>query len=185
MQKKLIGMAVGTAIGLTLAGCGVDKGTATPTTQTPQQPVKSVDLKVSNTTLGNVLTDKDGRTLYLFTKDTPGNSTCYDTCATAWPAVTVDDLPVASGVDSSILGTTARKDGSMQVTVKGMPLYRFASDAAAGDVKGQGNKGVWFVVNSNGDAVRTAAAASTTTAPVKTTTTVPSKSSGYSYGSGY
>ena len=75
-----------------------------------------------NDTLGSFLVDDKGMTLYLFTKDTPNTTVCYDKCATAWPPLLTTGSPVAGeGVDASKLGTTNRTDGTVQVTYNGWP----------------------------------------------------------------
>jgi predicted lipoprotein with Yx(FWY)xxD motif len=96
--------------------------------------------------LGSVLADPAGRTLYRFTRDTSGESTCYNACAAAWPPLLVDAAPAAPADLPGTLSTTARTDGATQVTYNGQPLYYYAGDANPGDVKGQGVGGVWFVV---------------------------------------
>jgi predicted lipoprotein with Yx(FWY)xxD motif len=107
-----------------------------------------------NDSLGSFLVDDKGMTLYLFTKDTPNTSVCYDKCATAWPPLLTTGAPVAGeGVDASKFGTTTRKDGSMQVTYNGWPLYYYEKDKAPGDVTGQNVGDVWFVVSAAGDKV--------------------------------
>lgn len=109
-----------------------------------------------NDQLGSFLVDAKGMTLYLFTKDTPNTSNCYDKCATAWPPLLTTDKPVAGdGVDVSLLGTTKRTDGSSQVTYNGWPLYYYQKDKAPGDVIGQDVGGVWFVVSAKGEQVNT------------------------------
>ncbi len=96
--------------------------------------------------LGAFLTDSNGRTLYLFKKDTLNNSVCYDNCAKAWPPFTASgDLSLPEGVPGT-LGTITRKDGTKQVTYNGVPLYYYAPDTNPGDVKGQGVGNVWFVM---------------------------------------
>lgn len=191
MNKRILGIAVGAIAGLSLSACGGNEGTpsSTSTSSTPSTQAVSApaDVRVANTSLGSVVTDASGRTLYMFTKDVNGTSTCYDQCAVAWPAVTVEDSDlVGDGVDKSLLGTTVRKDGSKQLTLKGMPLYRFASDTKAGDVNGQNNKNVWFVLRSDGSVVRDAAAsggqASTSSTSAPTTSTSTPASNKYSYG---
>ncbi len=93
-------------------------------------------------------------TLYLFTKDTPNTSVCYDKCATAWPPLLTTGAPAGGeGVDASMLGTTTRTDGSVQVTYNGWPLYYYVKDKAASDVTGQNVGDVWFVVSAAGDKV--------------------------------
>jgi predicted lipoprotein with Yx(FWY)xxD motif len=105
----------------------------------------------TNATLGSFLVDGNGRSLYLYTKDTPNTSVCYDKCATAWPPLLTKGAPVAgTGVDATLLGTTNRTDGTVQVTYKGWPLYYYEKDTAAGDVTGQGVGEVWYVVAPDG-----------------------------------
>jgi mono/diheme cytochrome c family protein len=92
--------------------------------------------------------------LYVFLRDTDGESACYDQCATAWPPLLTDDAPVAlDGVDGELLGTTERTDGTTQVTYAGWPLYFFVQDQAAGDVAGQGVNDVWYLVSPAGEAI--------------------------------
>src|SRR3954471_9213314 len=107
---------------------------------------------VANPTLGNILTDSDGRTLYRFTKDTVNaSSACYGGCATAWPPLLIDDgTPVAGeGVNGSLLGVLTRTDGTHQVMYNGMPLYYYSKDTNAGDTNGQLVGNVWFIVHPN------------------------------------
>jgi predicted lipoprotein with Yx(FWY)xxD motif/uncharacterized cupredoxin-like copper-binding protein len=107
-----------------------------PTVQTHQDPK-----------LGTFLTDVKGMTLYLFTKDKPNESVCYDKCAENWPPFTTSggDLTLPADV-SGKLGTITRKDGAKQITYNDIPLYYFAKDDDPGDTYGQGIGGVWFVV---------------------------------------
>jgi predicted lipoprotein with Yx(FWY)xxD motif len=101
----------------------------------------------NNATLGNILTDSRGMTLYTFTKDTANVSNCYDKCAAAWPALMVSGGQSATGtVGGGKLGSIQRKDGSHQVTYNNMPLYYFAKDTKPGDTMGQNVGNVWFVV---------------------------------------
>ena len=99
--------------------------------------------------LGKYLTGEDGKTLYIFKNDTVGDgkSSCYDACATNWPPMILDDgeKAVAGAGASGTIATITRTDGKKQVTYNGAPLYYFAADAAAGDTKGQGLNGKWFV----------------------------------------
>jgi predicted lipoprotein with Yx(FWY)xxD motif len=109
-----------------------------------------------NDTLGSFLVDDKGMTLYLFTKDTPNTTVCYDKCATAWPPLLTNGSPVAGeGVDASLFGTTDRTDGTVQVTYNGWPLYYYEKDKAPGDVVGQDVGDVWFVVSAEGNQVTT------------------------------
>ena len=97
--------------------------------------------------LGTILTDSQGMTLYMYTKDAPGISTCYQGCAAAWPPLLTDGAPVAPDGLPGVFSTTVRTDGTTQVTYNGMPLYYWASDTQPGDTTGQNVGGVWFVVN--------------------------------------
>ncbi len=96
---------------------------------------------------GTILTDVRGMTLYQFTRDEPGVSKCYDACATNWPPLLTDVDPTGPDAVAAGLSTTARHDGSLQVTYNGMPLYLWAKDATPGETTGQNVGGVWFVVN--------------------------------------
>lgn len=86
-----------------------------------------------STTLGKVLTDSAGFTLYRFEKDTaePPKSNCDGDCAKAWPAVPADGATAATGVDKALLGEVTRTDGTKQLTIGGWPMYRYAKDTKA------------------------------------------------------
>ncbi len=119
-------------------------------------PIKPETIGITTTDkLGKILVDGGGRTLYAFAKDSKDTTTCYDKCEVAWPPVlTLDKAAAGEGVDASLLGTTQRKDGTMQVTYKGMPLYYFLKDQAPGDTGGQGVGSVWYVVAPDGTIVK-------------------------------
>jgi predicted lipoprotein with Yx(FWY)xxD motif len=109
-----------------------------------------------NDKLGDILTDAKGMTLYLYTKDTKNTSNCYDKCATNWPPLLTEGKPTAgTGADASLLGTTTRTDGKVQVTYDGRPLYYWIKDQKAGDATGQDVGGVWYVLNAKGEEVET------------------------------
>lgn len=96
--------------------------------------------------LGSFLVGPSGMTLYLYTKDAPDKSNCYGGCAVAWPPLLVSQLPVAGTNVTGKLGTTARTDGSLQVTYDGKPLYYWFKDKKVGDTTGQNVGKVWFVL---------------------------------------
>jgi len=104
----------------------------------------------SNDTLGNYLVNQTGFALYYFTNDVPGNNTssCYGSCAANWPPFYAENIAVPEGLNVSDFTEITRTDGMEQTAYKGMPLYFFHNDMEAGDVKGQGVGGVWFVVNT-------------------------------------
>ena len=103
---------------------------------------------VKDAKLGPYLVGPDGKTLYMFKKDTAGVSNCSGGCAKIWPALTVATgvMPSASADATGKLATITRDDGTLQVTYNGMPLYYFSKDVAAGDTNGQGVGNNWFVV---------------------------------------
>jgi predicted lipoprotein with Yx(FWY)xxD motif len=97
--------------------------------------------------LGNFLTDAKGMTLYMYTKDTAGVSNCAGGCLASWPPlVSTSELLVGAGVTGKA-GSITRADGTKQVTYNGMPLYYFAGDKAPGDITGQGQGGVWYMMS--------------------------------------
>ena len=100
------------------------------------------------------VTDSKGNTVYLFENDTSAESTCYDDCAANWPAFeAAGELSAGDGVDASLLGTTERTDGTVQVTYADHPLYYFGGDAQPGDTNGQEIGDVWYVVSPAGEPV--------------------------------
>jgi predicted lipoprotein with Yx(FWY)xxD motif len=87
--------------------------------------------------LGTVLVDSQGRTLYDFHKDKGSTSSCYGACAGAWPPLLTEGNPQAQGpADRSMLGTTERKDGTVQVTYNDWPLYTYVGDQGPGEANG-------------------------------------------------
>ena len=109
------------------------------------------------TQYGNVLVDRNGRALYLFTRDRAPLSQCYGACAGRWPPFLTKGKAVAgSEARADLLGATRRRDGSSQVTYRGHPLYYFAGDSRPGSTEGQGlndNGGLWYVVRTDGTPV--------------------------------
>ena len=153
---------------LVLAACAPAAAPATPAQAPAAAPTAAssgsaapaaagpVVLQVAtNDKLGKFLADDKGMTLYMYTKDTKDTTNCYDKCAQAWPPLLQSDKPtLKDGVDGSLLGTTTRKDGAIQVTYAGMPLYYYFKDKAAGDVTGQNSNSVWYVVAPDGTVVK-------------------------------
>jgi predicted lipoprotein with Yx(FWY)xxD motif len=113
----------------------------------------------SNSQFGKILVDGKNMTLYQFTADAANTSNCTAACIQTWPPLTVTKgtTPVAASGVTGTLGTLTRADdGFTQVTMNQLPLYYFAQDKAAGDVKGQGVGSKWYVVNAAGAMVKTA-----------------------------
>ncbi len=120
-------------------------------------------IEVSDSSLGKIITNGSGMTLYMFKPDTPKSSACNSGCSSAWPPVAAPGKN-GTGVDDDDLGTITRSDGTKQVTFYGHPLYTYGGDSAPGDVTGQGSGGSWFVLNAAGNPVTGSGSATATTA---------------------
>ena len=121
-------------------------------------PSAAAALMVAETAeYGPHLTDAGGRALYLLEADTPGASTCYDACAEVWPPfVAPQGTPTAgdAAVQSDLIGTLQRRDGTMQITYNGHPLYHYSRDPGPGQVTGQDYTdewGEWYLVTPAGE----------------------------------
>lgn len=167
-RRPLSALAAGGAlIAVAVAGIGPSGGAATAASPSSSssagQPTATAaaaaTISTRRTDLGTILVDSKGRTLYLWVADKGKTSTCSGACATAWPPALTSGKPKAGkGAKASLLGTTKRKDGKLQVTYHGHPLYRFIQDKAAGDTAGQGSEGFgayWWVVAPSGKAITT------------------------------
>jgi predicted lipoprotein with Yx(FWY)xxD motif len=156
----LAALAAVALVALVVAGCDGNNDNGNATAASPPPKTKngsSATVGVASNSLGNILVDSQGRTIYLFQQDTGTKSTCSGACATSWPPVRVSGKPKAgSGVKASMLGTTPRSDGKPQVTYNGHPLYLFQGDGSAGDTNGQAITAfgaAWYVVSPAGDAI--------------------------------
>ena len=111
-------------------------------------------VNLARSPLGRILVDSKGITLYDFPPDRGTQSVCYGACAALWPPLITKSKPIAGpGVRASLLGTTKRKDGKLEVTYNGHPLYYFVSDRKPGQTTGQGVKqfgGPWWVISAAG-----------------------------------
>jgi predicted lipoprotein with Yx(FWY)xxD motif len=109
---------------------------------------------VAKSRLGRILVDSKGITLYDFVKDKGSVSSCYGACAALWPPLITKGKPHAGhGVRASLLGTTKRKDGKLEVTYNRHPLYYFVTDRKPGQTTGQGVNqfgGPWWVLSAAG-----------------------------------
>jgi len=105
--------------------------------------------------LGMVLVDSNGMTLYDFHKDKGTTSSCYGPCAEGWPPMLTEGEPtVGNGASASKLGTTERKDGTMQVTYAGHPLYTFVEDKKPGEANGNDVSAFgaqWYALKGSGE----------------------------------
>jgi predicted lipoprotein with Yx(FWY)xxD motif len=133
---------------------------------------------------GSLIVNAAGMTLYHFTPDKQGAIKCTTACAKFWPPLVVKagTKPTAgAGIAQAKLSTVKRPDGKTQVTYAGLTLYRYAGDAKAGDVKGEGVEGTWFVVTSKGTLAKAPAAATGGTPPPSYGTTTDMGGGGYGY----
>lgn len=105
--------------------------------------VDKAPVKVYTTKSGKILTNKDNMSLYLFAKDTSGQSTCYDDCAANWPLLVAQKNDTRSGPFNII----ERKDGTYQWTYQGSPLYTWGKDKKPGDITGDNIKNIWHLVS--------------------------------------
>ena len=159
MRKALARAALLAALMVAAAACGGNddepSGTAAPAapTTTAAQEASGATVAVADSSLGDVLVDADGRTLYAFTKDQGDQSACRGECAANWPALT-GTATAGTGAEAGLLSSAMQASGSSQVTYGGKPLYYFAGDKGPGDTKGQGLNGVWWVVKGDGSLVQ-------------------------------
>ena len=127
----------------------------------------SASVSVHKTKLGLILVNSKGHTLYLFRKDRNGKSACSGSCARFWPPLLSRGKPTAGpGVKRTLLGTTRRSNGSLQVTYNKHPLYTYSLDKRAAQTKGEGALAFgakWYAVSARGTAVVKAPATTTTT----------------------
>ena len=161
LRRSILALPMAAAV---LAAAACSSGSAAPSAAPSRtSPAASsggtsatggVTIKTANTSLGTVLTDGKGITVYLFEADATTKPTCYGACAAAWPPVMATGTPVAGpGARASLLGTVKRTDGEAQVTYAGHPLYYFSASTKPGDVSGQGVNGFgahWDAVRPSG-----------------------------------
>lgn len=134
--NKLPQLVVGYCVAALLVGCKTeDTGPA-------------YDVSLRETSLGKVLTNDAGKTLYVFTKDVNGTSACTGGCKDTWPVFFKETLKLDPSLNPADFGTITRDDGAKQTTFQGWPLYVYKSDAAAGDVKGENVGGVWIAAKT-------------------------------------
>jgi len=172
MTRSLAAIAVAAFALLAVAGCGSSNdnssstgsggaygssgGTTTkPATSTPSEGTVAVVSVATVPKVGKVIVDPKGFTLYDFHKDKGDNSSCYGACEKAWPPLTTSGKPkVGNGASSSKVGMTERKDGTLQVTYAGHPLYTFTEDKKPGEANGNDFSAFgaqWYALMPNGE----------------------------------
>jgi predicted lipoprotein with Yx(FWY)xxD motif len=143
LRTLTISLAATTAMSSALAmGVVTSTASASAGQRSPGAAAAShgVTVKTAHSSLGTHLVDSKGITLYLFQKDKHSSkSHCYGNCAKDWPPLLTNGAPKAAGkAKGRLLGTTQRRNGDMQVTYKGHPLYHFSGDRKAGQTHGEG-----------------------------------------------
>jgi predicted lipoprotein with Yx(FWY)xxD motif len=159
-MRRLVALAavaiVAAAVIVISSSSGGSKQTASASGRSPTHG-GSASVALRKSSLGSILVDSRGRTLYLFEADKARMSACSGGCAALWPPLMVSGTPHGgTGVQPAKLSTIARTGGGRQVSYNGHPLYTFAGDAKAGETTGQaldqfGAK--WYVVNARGDKI--------------------------------
>jgi putative membrane protein len=150
--------ACGLAVLLLAGACGgggakgTDPVVPTVTASSPPKEKKPVLTSAKAATVGSVVIDARGNTLYRYDKDSakPSRATCVGTCTKKWPPVLAGDELSTRGISPDLVDKVKRPDGRWQLTLAGWPLYRYAKDRRTGDVKGQNEDGVWFAIAPDG-----------------------------------
>lgn len=182
MSTKFRSITAGVALSvMALTGCASTPSTVSPTTEAVEETTEAAEetteaaeeptgeesaetpaaagpttLAVAESSLGEIVVDADGMTVYYFTKDEAdsGVSACTGECLAAWPPVISEgEAPEVDGVTGEV-GTIETPEGELQMTINGMPIYYFEKDMEAGDVNGQGVGGVWYVVAPDGTMIQ-------------------------------
>jgi predicted lipoprotein with Yx(FWY)xxD motif len=177
------------ALALIATGCGGSSSSSSSSGQTQASSSESSGSAATvsaseSPELGMVLVDSEGFTVYSFAKDKGSTSSCYGACAEAWPPLIAAGKPDAGeGASSADLGTTKRKDGKLQVTYAGHPLYTFVEDRSPGEADGNGSTafgGEWNALDESGSA-----AAVSSAGEGESSAPAPAESSESSGGYGY
>lgn len=184
-----------TVVALIVAGCGSSGGSSSSSESTSSPAAGEQTTAAASGTaltgasvsgLGTVLVNPEGFVLYEFAKDKGTTSSCYGACEQAWPPLLTKGAPSAGeGAMSSQLGTSERKDGSMQVTYAGHPLYTFIEDKGPGEANGNGAEafgGMWWVLDEAGSTVEGSAGSEPEPAPEEAPEEETTESSGGAYG---
>ena len=152
LRRFGLGLVLGT-----IASAAVLVASAYAGTAAKERAPKGALVALRKTTLGSILVDAKGRTLYIFEKDRSGMSACDTTCVKYWPPLVSRTRPRAGkGVQKAMLGVTRPQNSRRQVTYAGHPLYTFVGDKTAGQTSGEGltNFGAdWYALAASGRAV--------------------------------
>jgi predicted lipoprotein with Yx(FWY)xxD motif len=111
-------------------------------------------LTVHSSAYGKTLFGPNGKVVYVFGADRGSTSNCYGVCAKAWPPLLTKGAPLGGkGIDAKLLGTTKRKNGTLQVTYNRHPLYYYSADEVGKIMCQHANMhgGLWLIIRPNGD----------------------------------
>ena len=138
----------------TTTGASTSSSASATTTTAGAAATGSATVTTAQTSLGKILVDSKGMTLYVWDNDkTMGTSSCTGACATAWPPLMATASPTyGAGLTAAMFSTITRSDGTKQIAVNGKPLYHWVNDKKAGDTTGQGVNG-FHVVGVNGQKI--------------------------------
>jgi predicted lipoprotein with Yx(FWY)xxD motif len=165
LRRELMMVAAVTACVVAVAACGGGGGGGAASSGGAYSPASGkqntaapkaaagATVKVVTTKLGRILTDGNGRTLYLFEKDKGAASSCSGACASIWPPLATAKGLAGHGLSVADLGSIKRADGKSEATYAGHPLYLYAGDTKPGDTRGQGLDqfgAKWYVLAPNG-----------------------------------
>jgi predicted lipoprotein with Yx(FWY)xxD motif len=173
MKRQGVAILAAAALALVIAACGSSsKKTSSSSASTSPAPAATstqasqsgkgygasgVKVSLRKVSFGTVLVGPNSHTVYLFKKDKGTTSQCNGKCAVVWAPLTTSGQPQAgSGLKASLLATSKRKDGTMQVTYGGHPLYYYDDDKRPGMTEGEGKKefgAEWYAVGSDGKEV--------------------------------
>ena len=169
-KHLLVGGAVVIAtVATTAVAFGATHTTTGAAAQRTHSAAAAAKVAVADSALGRVLVDGRGRTLYLFEKDKHGRSACSGKCASFWPPLIASGKPLATaGAKASLLGTTKRADGRLQVTYNHHPLYTFVKDTRKGQTNGEELDAFgaeWYAVSAAGAKVEKTDSSSSSSGP--------------------
>ena len=149
MKRIAILVVIGAALVLAAASAGATGASA-----------RAAKVQLRHTPLGSILVNGRGRTLYVFTRDSPKRDTCVaiSNCTGVWPVLKTSARPAAGpGIKRSLLGTIKLSNGARQVTYAGHPLYTYVGDSGPGQTDYVGFDefgGRWYAINAAGHVVK-------------------------------
>lgn len=180
---RLLAVAIPAVLVLaTAVACSSSSSPATAAGSTAPTTSGTALTVVSNPSLGQIVTDGKGMTVYRYDLDkaNSGTSACTGPCASTWPAVTVaaagSSTPVVSGVSQSQVGEITRSDGTKQLTLAGWPLYTYVGDSGPGAANGQGLDSIWWAVTPAG--AKAAASGGGAASPSASESSIPGNGGG-------